>query len=219
MLRNVRLIEELRASRQRLVAAQDEERRKLERNLHDGAQQQLVALAVQLKLLERWSAAIRTEDRELVRACRRPRATRSRASGSRPRHLPAAACGQGTAHRARGAGEEGRRPDDGRADGIGRYPQDVEAAVYFCTLEALNNVAKYAGATHANVRLAQDNGTLVFEVHDDGAGFDPATSTFGTGLQGMADRLDAIGGSLHVESAPGIGTTIAGRVPTARDGR
>jgi signal transduction histidine kinase len=98
---------------------------------------------------------------------------------------------------------------------VGRYAQDVEAAVYFCTLEALNNVAKYSGATRAEVRLAQTSGELTFEIIDDGAGFDPAKTGYGTGLQGMADRLDALGGRIDVRSARGSGTTITGVVPLA----
>jgi len=98
-------------------------------------------------------------------------------------------------------------------DGIGRFSQDVEATVYFCTLEALNNVAKYAGATRATIRLADGDRTLRFEVQDNGAGFDPDATGYGTGLQGMADRLAALGGELHVTSSPGSGTTIEGRLP------
>ena len=101
-------------------------------------------------------------------------------------------------------------------DGVERYPQDVEAAVYFCALEALNNLAKYAGATQATVSLSQTDGTLTFAVSDDGVGFSVGErGSNGTGLQGMADRLDAIGGALEIRSAPGEGTTILGRVPVA----
>ncbi|HZB78404.1 MAG TPA: ATP-binding protein, partial [Actinomycetota bacterium] len=98
-------------------------------------------------------------------------------------------------------------------DTVGRYPADVEATVYFCTLEALQNVAKYAAADRTMIRLSQSNGSLIFEVVDDGQGFDPDQVTVGSGLQGMADRLAAVGGSLEVRSAPGRGTTVAGRVP------
>src|SRR5207249_11011167 len=87
--------------------------------------------------------------------------------------------------------------------------------VYFCALEALQNVAKYAGATHADVRLHEDDGHLAFEVADDGAGFDTTKTSYGTRLQGMADRLAALGAELHVESQLGRGTTVRGRLPLA----
>jgi signal transduction histidine kinase len=100
------------------------------------------------------------------------------------------------------------------ADGIGRYPQAVEAAVYFCRLEALQNVAKYARASAAVVRVREEGRELTFEVADDGVGFDPgAVGANSTGLQGIADRLSALGGSLEVRSAPGQGTTLIGRIP------
>ena len=99
------------------------------------------------------------------------------------------------------------------SDGIGRYPQDLEAAVYFCALEAMQNVAKHAEATSVIVRLAERDRHLVFEVKDDGRGFDSGAAGYGTGLQGMADRLDAVRGSLDVRSAPGRGTTVVGRLP------
>jgi signal transduction histidine kinase len=217
VLRNVRLIEELRASRQRLVAAQDEERRKLERDLHDGAQQQLVALAVQLKLartmIERdpakaddmletlqASAADALEDlRDLARGI-----------------FPPLLADQGLAAAIDAQARKSSVPTTVRSDGLGRYPREVEAAVYFSCLEALNNVAKYAQASNVGVRLEQGNGTLTFEVHDDGVGFDPATKSRGTGLQGMADRIDAVGGRLEISAAAGKGTTIRGRIPTER---
>jgi signal transduction histidine kinase len=89
----------------------------------------------------------------------------------------------------------------------------VESAVYFCTLEALNNAAKYAGAKTISVRLLDDDGGLTFEIADDGQGFDPSVTSYGTGLQGMSDRLDAIGGVLEVRSEQGRGTSIKGRIP------
>jgi len=99
------------------------------------------------------------------------------------------------------------------ADGIGRYRQDAEATAYFCILEALQNVAKYARASSATVALSCPDGHLTFTVTDDGDGFDTAKPTPGTGLQGMADRLAAVGGTLCIRSAPGLGTTISGRLP------
>ena len=214
VLRNVRLIEELRASRRRLVAAQDEERRKIERNLHDGAQQQLVALAVQLKLarsvLDRdpakagdmldslqGAATDALEDlRDLARGIYPPLLA--------DKGLPAAIEAQARKAPIRVTVA---------TDGIGRFSPDVESAVYFSCLEALQNVAKYAEATSARISLSDSSGELRFEVRDDGRGFDPDATSYGTGLQGISDRLAAIGGSVTVTSAPGGGTAVAGRLP------
>jgi signal transduction histidine kinase len=100
------------------------------------------------------------------------------------------------------------------ADEIGRYPQDTESTVYFCALEALQNVAKHAQASRAAVRLSGSDGTVEFSVSDDGAGF-PAGTSHGSGLQGMSDRVAAHGGTLTVRSRPGQGTIITGRLPTS----
>jgi signal transduction histidine kinase len=97
------------------------------------------------------------------------------------------------------------------ADGVGRHPQEVEAAVYFCALEALQNIAKYANATSATINLIQSDGHLTFEVADDGAGFDPARAQ-GSGLTNMRDRVEAVGGSLEITSRPGAGTRVSGRI-------
>jgi signal transduction histidine kinase len=102
--------------------------------------------------------------------------------------------------------------------GVGRYLQEVEGAVYFCVLEALQNAAKYSGASRVTVRLAEDGSHLVFEVADDGSGFDAATTPRGSGLTNMADRVAALGGSLEVTSAPGEGTRMRGRLPMTRVG-
>jgi len=103
------------------------------------------------------------------------------------------------------------------ARNLGRYSQDIEAAVYFCVLEALQNAAKYAQARQARVTLGHDSRALTFTVGDDGRGFDQAATPMGTGVQGMADRLAALGGTLRVTSAPGHGTQVTGRVPVAPD--
>ncbi len=218
VLRNVRLIEELRASRQRLVAAQDEERRKIERNIHDGAQQQLVALAVRLKLLEGLIAKDPDKAASMVDGLQE--ATRDAledlrdlARGIYPPLLADKGLHAALEAQARKAAVPVVIEPDG--DGVGRYPQQIESAVYFSVLEALQNIAKYAGATRATVRLSHDQEGLTFEVADDGRGFDTALTRYGTGLQGIADRLAALGGSLEVVSAPGGGTTLAGRIPVA----
>jgi signal transduction histidine kinase len=98
-------------------------------------------------------------------------------------------------------------------DGVGRFPADVESAVYFSCLEALQNIGKYAEATNARITLSDGSGELRFEVRDDGRGFDPSTTNYGTGLQGIADRVAALGGELVVTSTPGDGTALAGRLP------
>jgi signal transduction histidine kinase len=102
---------------------------------------------------------------------------------------------------------------------VGRFPQEAEAAVYFCTLEALQNIAKYADASRATVGLSCSDGSLRFTVTDDGAGFDTASTRHGTGLQGMADRLAALGGALHVRSQRGRGTTLTGQLPVSAPGQ
>jgi signal transduction histidine kinase len=214
VLRNVQLVEELRASRVRLVAAQDHERRALERNIHDGAQQQLVALAVKTKLamtVAQRDGAVRTAAAlEDVRtgAQLALEELRDVARGIYPPLL--ADQGLGVALEAQARKSSLATTVD--QDGVGRHPQQVEAAVYFCALEALQNASAHGRATRAAVRLHEDGGEIRFEVQDDGRGFDPA-ATSGSGLQAMADRLDALGGSLTVRSAPGAGTTVIGRVP------
>ena len=218
VLRNVRLneellqhLEEIKASRQRLVAAQDEERRRLERDLHDGAQQQLVALKVKLSLAER----VATEEKvkaflsQLQREADDTLQTlRDLARGIYPpllaeKGLYAALTAQAN-----------KSALDVTVEGeVGRYGQDVEAAVYFCCLEALQNVAKYAGDCNVTITLSADSDSLSFEVRDTGRGFDTAKAEWGHGLQNMSDRMDALGGRIAVTSSEGAGTTVAGRVP------
>jgi signal transduction histidine kinase len=214
VLRNVRLIEELRASRQRIVAAQDEERRRIERNIHDGAQQQLVALAVKLKLARTMvdrdpATAVSMLDALHGSAGATLEDLRDLARGIYPPLL----ADKGLAAALESQARKSPIPVGVEPDSVDRYPQEVESAVYFSVLEALNNVAKYAEASSATVRLRQGEGHVSFEVVDDGRGFDPSATGYGTGLQGMADRLDALRGVLEVRSAPGKGTTISGRVP------
>jgi signal transduction histidine kinase len=214
VLRNVRLIEELRASRQRIVAAQDQERRKLERNIHDGAQQQLVALAVKANLAQSLARKDPERAEEMlsqlkVDAQDALENLRDLARGIYPPLL----ADQGLVAALIAQARKSPVPVTVEADGIGRFPQDAEAAVYFCTLEALQNVAKYAQASGATIHLSRTDGQLEFEVADDGVGFDQTARGYGTGTQGMADRLAALGGRLVVTSSPGAGTKVRGRVP------
>jgi signal transduction histidine kinase len=215
VLRNAALIGELRASRRRLVEDQDAERRKIERNLHDGAQQQLIALTIQLRLLEESAddpAAVRQLTpivRDGLHAALED--LRDLARGIYPPLL----ADQGLLPALQAQARKATLPVEIDADGIGRYPQDTEAAVYFCTLEALQNITKYAAASRATVGLSCSGGTLRFTITDDGTGFDTASTRTGTGLQGMADRLAALGGALQVHSQPGRGTTLTGQLPVS----
>jgi signal transduction histidine kinase len=222
VMRNAQLTAELRAtidqllaSRRRLVEAQDAERRKIERNLHDGAQQQLIALAIQLTLL-----AESADDPDLIRQVIPDLKAQLSAALDDLRALargiyPPLLAEQGLVVALRAQSARSPVPVLLEADQVGRYPQDTESAVYFCALEALQNVAKHARASRVTVRLAGSGDTLEFSVSDDGAGFPAAGTSRGSGLQGMSDRLAAHGGTLTVCSRPGQGTTITGRLPTS----
>jgi signal transduction histidine kinase len=214
VLANAGLIEDLRASRQRLVTAQDEARRRLERNIHDGAQQDLVALAIKAQLADV------TVDEDPVQAKQIIGEIKTDAAGALE-NLRALARGiypplladLGLAAALGAQASKSPVPVVIEADGIGRYPQDTEAAVYFCCLEALQNTAKYAHATQARVCLQAQNGSLRFTVSDDGAGYDARHTPMGSGLRNMSDRLAALGGWLEIRSAPGQGSAITGRLP------
>jgi signal transduction histidine kinase len=214
VLRNVRLIEELRASRRRIVAAQDERAKKLERNIHDGAQQQLVAVLVRQRL----AASLVGKDDEGLRTMLEGLQAETTDALENLRDLargiyPPLLADKGLAEALGAQARKASIPVHVESDGIGRYPQEVESALYFCCLEALQNVAKYANATRVDVRLSEGADELAFEVRDDGQGFEANTARRGSGLQGMADRLEAVGGRLEVASSPGTGTTVTGRVP------
>src|SRR5438876_2188701 len=205
---------DLRSSRQRIVAAQDEERRRLERNIHDGAQQHLVALAVKLRLAK---TALQKDPEHGQRMLEEIRGEvdaaldtlRSLALGIYPPLLE----DQGIAAALAAQYLRSGLPVRMEADGIGRYPIELEAAVYFCTLEALQNAAKYAHASAITIAFRERDGALEFSVVDDGVGFDPGSNGSGTGIQGIRDRISVFGGDAEVESSPGRGTTVRGRVP------
>jgi signal transduction histidine kinase len=225
VLRNVRLTEELRArlddlkaAQKRLVSAQDEERRKLERNIHDGAQQQLVALAVKARLVRSLAERDPVKAAELLEGMESEthealENLRDLARGIYPPLL----ADKGLVAAVESQARKAPIPVELHAEGVGRLPRDVEAAAYFSILEALQNVAKYAEATRAIVRLSATDGSLAFEVEDDGRGFATGSTPTGTGLQGIADRLSALEGQLEVRSSPGAGTTVAGRVPLPQE--
>jgi signal transduction histidine kinase len=209
-------VDELEASRARIIAAADAQRRRIERDLHDGAQQHLVALAVNLQvarqladsdpdaakaLLEEIAADVR-EALESVREL---------AQGIYPPLLLDRGLAEALRAAASGAGVSARV--EAPAD---RYPPDVEAAAYFCCLEALRNAAEHAGAgARATVHAWHEQAALHFEVVDDGVGFEQSVTRWGAGLSSISDRLGALGGRLTLSSEPGKGTRVSGTIPLA----
>ena len=207
--------EELRASRARIVAAGDSERRKLERNLHDGAQQHLVALAVKLRLAKDAVEDDEPDAADLIEEIRTDlqdaiAELRALAHGIFPPLLVSG----GLAEALPAAAGRAALPTTVEMTDLDRLAPDTEAAIYFCCLEAMQNAGKHAGeGATMRLRLWQTEDDLHFEVSDDGQGFDPAVATTGQGFVNMSDRIGAIDGTLTVTSAPGAGTTIEGRVP------
>lgn len=215
VMRNTLLIEQLRSSRRRLVSAQDDERRRLERDLHDGAQQDFVAakmrVAMAHRLTERGDVdratslledALSGIDEGVV-------SLRRLAHGIYPPQLESE--GLGVALQAQTRRSE--IPLDVVAIGVGRYSSEIETAVYFCILEAIQNANKYSSASEIDVIVRGDRESLTFEVIDNGIGFDTKVEAMGRGLTNMSDRLDALGGHLDLVSTLGEGTTVFGRLP------
>jgi signal transduction histidine kinase len=210
--------EELRASRHRLVSAADAERRRIERDIHDGAQQHLAALAVNLGLA-RQMLADEAEDVTAVRELLDELATGVRATIAEVRDLahgvyPPLLRQSGLAEALRAAAQRAPVPVTLVADNVERESADVEAAVYFCTLEALQNAAKHAPEAAVTMRLTSTDEELTLEVTDDGPGFDPTeASATGQGRQNMTDRLGAVGGTVRWESTRGEGTRVVATIP------
>jgi signal transduction histidine kinase len=204
---------QLRESRRRLVTAQEEERRRIERNLHDGAQQDLFSLKVTIRhvqtLLQRNPDEVQPVLERLEQEAERALLTvKELARGVYPPLLTVQGIAGALGARARSAPVGVQISNTG----VGRYPADVEEAVYFACAEALQNAVKHARPTMVRISLAQRNGDLTFEVQDDGRGFDVATPTGGAGLQSMRDRVDVVGGTIDIVSRPDLGTSVRGRV-------
>lgn len=206
--------EQIQASRARLVTAVDDARRRLERDLHDGAQQRLVAATVHLGLVARLvkrdpdaaAAAIQELVGELHAAVAE---VRTLAQGLYPPALAELGLRSALAAAARRSVVPVDLEID---DDLGRYPAETEVAVYFCCLEAVTNAAKHSGAGRIRVRV-EAGPPLRFEVEDDGEGFDVSEAVAGMGLTTMADRIGSLGGELTVTSERGGGTLVEGVVP------
>jgi signal transduction histidine kinase len=222
-LRNARLTDDLRdqvgelaASRERILSAADEARRGLEQDLDMGPQQELVAVKVKLGVVKSQAAAANApKTAEVLAQLEQDTGTaiesvRDFARGVYPPLLEA----EGLAVAISAEGAKSALPVAIQSGDVGRYPREVETAVFFSILESLQNAAKYSEAALATVTLDDDGERLTFSVVDDGLGFDPAAVDGGSGIPGMADRLDAAGGTLRIESAPGRGTSVLGSVPT-----
>jgi signal transduction histidine kinase len=205
-------LDDLAASAARIVTAGDVERRRLERNLHDGAQQRLVTVSLSLRL----ALAKLASDPVAVRAILADAGDELTVALDELRELARGLHPAVLADRGLRAAVEmlaGRAPVVVELDEIPdeRLPEPVEAAAYYLIAEALTNVAKYARASTARVRVAPTGSAVVVEVSDDGVGgADPAN---GSGLRGLADRVEALGGSLHVQSPAGGGTTLRAEIP------
>jgi signal transduction histidine kinase len=205
---------ELRDSRSRIVAASERERRKLERDLHDGAQQRLVSLRIRLAIAG-----------EQAGSDPRARSTFAELEGELDESIeelrelahgifPSVLSDRGLLPALRAVGRRGPRAIEVTGRRIGRYPPEIESAVYYCCLEALQNATKHAGPEASIVaRLSADEEELRVEVSDDGSGFDVGAVNGGVGLRNMEDRLGAVHGRLMITTSPGNGTLIAGVVP------
>jgi signal transduction histidine kinase len=203
-------LEELRNSRARIVEAGDSERRRLERNLHDGAQQRLVGIALQLRLLQN-RVGDDEEAAELASLVGRELAQSLDELRELARGLHPAVLEHGLGAALDALATRSKIPTSVRYDVPERLPEQVELAAYFVVAEALTNVAKYAGATEATVRAWRDGETAVIEVADDGVG--GADDAKGSGLRGLADRVEALDGRLRVVSPPGAGTVVTAELP------
>lgn len=214
-----RQAEELAASRTRIVHAQTTERRRIQRHLHDGIQQELVALVTKLRLArnqlerdpEQAAPLLRETQEDAYRAIEELREVARRIH-------PPELSDQGLGAAVRSVARRAPIPVTVIADeevGRARFASDIEETAYYLASEALTNVLKHAAATAATIRLARQNGTLLVEVSDDGAGM-PQEPSDGLGLTGLRDRVDAVGGRFEIISAPGTGTTVSARMPAAK---
>jgi signal transduction histidine kinase len=217
------LLGTVRDSRARIQTAADDERRRIERDLHDGAQQRLIALRIRLELAAELMGEAPPSGAEEAAALRRfgddvqeaLDAVRSLASGI----YPASLADHGLVAALRTAALQNEVPTTLLAAGVRRHSREIESTAYFCCLEALQNAAKHARGASAAVIELWDEDTLRLEVRDDGAGFDPEDVTGGVGFTSMRDRLAAVGGELAIWSSPGRGTRVTASIPIPAEQR
>jgi len=207
-------LEELTVSRQRLVTAQDTERRRIERNLHDGAQQELIALKLKLVVAQDMAGSDPQQTQEMLQGLvtdvgNAVETLRELARGI----YPAVLADMGLAAALEAQARRSPLAVEVHADGIQRYPPEIEAAVYFCCLEALQNAIKHAHAATMVITVEESAGQLRFTATDDGQGIDVSRARSGSGIQNMMDRMAALNGSLDLRTAPGGGTSVSGRLP------
>jgi signal transduction histidine kinase len=208
LLENTRLVDELRASRARIVASADEERHRLERDLHDGAQQRLFLLQIKLRRLRRGladEAAVATIEEIEADAAAALEELRVLAHGI----FPTVLVESGVAEALRAFAVDAPIPVEVTDHRIGRCSPPIEAALYFCALEAIQNAAKHAGVgARVTVNLDRDGDRVDLSIADHGVGFQPAGMSAGMGFVTMRDRIGAVGGELEIISEPGAGVTV-----------
>jgi signal transduction histidine kinase len=207
-------LEELTVSRQRLVTAQDTERRRIERNLHDGAQQDLIGLKLKLVAAQAMAATDPQQTQDMLQGLvtdvgNAVETLRELARGI----YPAVLADLGLAAALEAQARRSPLAVEVHAGSLHRYPPEMEAAVYFCCLEALQNAVKHAQATTMVISVGESAGELSFTAADDGQGIDVARARSGSGIQNMMDRMAALDGSLDLGTAPGGGTIVSGRLP------
>ena len=214
-LGNVRLTEDLKESRQRIVAAQDTERKRIERNLHDGAQQQLVAMKIKLGLIKQIMDADPIKAGQILQGL----IPEADAAIENLRDLARGIFPQVLVENGLVAALRSHISKSGLAATVesnvdtGRFDPTLEAAVYFCCLEAMQNASKHAPAQSIELRLTKTDDSIQFSITDHGPGFDPNEVKTGSGLQNMADRVEALGGSIRITSARNEGTSVMGKIP------
>jgi signal transduction histidine kinase len=201
-------------TRRALVDAADAERRRIERNIHDGAQQHLVSIGVKAGLARTLvtrdpQKAIEIIDQVCTDAQAALEGLRDMTRGRYPPILADEGLPAALAAKARSA----PLPVTVDAGGVGRLSKPIEIAAYFCCAEAMQNAAKYANASSIVVTIRPQVGAIAFSVVDDGEGFEPSTVRRGVGMRSMAERVESLGGTLDVRSAPGAGTTISATIP------